>query len=1275
VVVLVWLIAPLAAATDPWVDTPAFSVPPEELLAAADATEPDTDAHAVELLEEHTVTFDDDGRQTWSFRRVYQIRHPRAVSGWGYTEAEWAPWYQLRPVLEARVIRQDGTVFSLSPDAISETGAGGATSTTFIDARRLRAPLPGVEVGAVVEERITWSDERPFFEAGRLAWWPLVSAHPVSNLVVDVRAPTSIPLDWTVRGPHELAPIRIRERGVHGVRITREDLPALAEPEPFSPRNSEPWPTLEVSTARSWSQVGRTYAALMEPLITAEGLDALVAEVRAAPDRASRIDLAGQIARDRVRYTAVAFGRNAIVPHTPAVAVERGYGDCKDKSTLFVALLRAVGIPAHLALVRSTPGLDVDDLPGLDQFDHAIAYVPGRRGAALRWFDPSAPAVGVRETPTVLQGRSALVIDGGQSALRTIPIAPPRANRLALAREWHLQPDGVARVEVRVEADGLPATLIREPLADQGPRAPGLLAAHYGRLLEGRGEPGMLEGVRPPDTRLAGEVTVQGSRLAETTGSAGVVRLDIEELSLLLPRPLGERRTPLAPPPHRISIVDTVHLPPGYRAASTPETGEWTFGALTVTVEHSPVADGFRITHTLDTGTGIVPVDALDSLQERVESWAGRYATVVLEHVAEPAAHNGDLAAAFAAARGLISDHPGDAHLLAQHAALLLTADLMGEAETVARRAVTLAPEAPLPWRTLGFIRMHDRWGRQHGPGWDRAGSISAFEQALGHDPSDRSALRNLARALRTGPDGWWSDDPEALDNAAAVLATLHGMGDDARLELAELELHRGRLDRATAALDGVPPSPRSDLLTTVLHALSGDLATALRHADSSPDRAATLRNAGGFALETRSYPAAAALLGAIDPTRAAPGALATARTRDEVELQPWDPVSVGWLAYVDAALERSPDKALHHPAVRSEVLGPRRVLLGTPTPLATRLDLLLARGLAESEVEAAPTGWRVTLAGEQALYVARMPSGLQLRAVGGQPGELATHALSLDAAGNRRGATAWARWAAAELAHPELTDHLDPSVPSDRRLLAGAALVDRDPARACDLLDVATAGPETAGWVSALRYACLDTLDRPAEALEALDAAPPRLKDGLRPRALIALGRLEEALSAIPAMSAQVAYPSLVHGEVLWRLGREADALDVATTALDRDPRDPVLLNELAWMRLFVEPGSPGITDLALSAVAGDRNTPRLHTLAVALAAEGRLHEARRAMAIANEASGGDLDEEWLLVLGVIATKVGETQIAEHLFDRLTPSGSPTDSARLAARLRERLP
>src|SRR5205823_9097961 len=106
-----------------------------------------------------------------------------------------------------------------------------------------------------------------------------------------------------------------------------------------------------------------------------------------ARDQNTRIERLLERVHKDIRYTGLEFGEASIVPSRPAETLKRRYGDCKDQATLLVALLRAAGIPAQVALLDTGPGTDIEpELPGLGSFDHAIVFVPGPRPV---WIDPT----------------------------------------------------------------------------------------------------------------------------------------------------------------------------------------------------------------------------------------------------------------------------------------------------------------------------------------------------------------------------------------------------------------------------------------------------------------------------------------------------------------------------------------------------------------------------------------------------------------------------------------------------------------------------------------------------------------------------------------------------------------------------------------------------------------------------------------------------------------------------------------------------------------------
>jgi transglutaminase-like putative cysteine protease len=119
-----------------------------------------------------------------------------------------------------------------------------------------------------------------------------------------------------------------------------------------------------------------------------------------------------------VRYTGVEFGEARLVPEFPAETLRRKFGDCKDKSTLLVAALRASGIEAYLALLSAGSGQDVmPDLPGLGMFNHAIVFVPATSPHDQDlWIDATTEYARVGTLPAADSDRLALVIRPGVQA-------------------------------------------------------------------------------------------------------------------------------------------------------------------------------------------------------------------------------------------------------------------------------------------------------------------------------------------------------------------------------------------------------------------------------------------------------------------------------------------------------------------------------------------------------------------------------------------------------------------------------------------------------------------------------------------------------------------------------------------------------------------------------------------------------------------------------------------------------------------------------------------
>ena len=441
---------PLPAAGEPW-EGPAFAGDPARILEAARPTRGEEEAGAVVLLDEESHAFDAGGRDTMRRRMVLRISTPAGIDDWASLEETWSPCFEERPLLAARVITADGAVHTLDPATITE-GPLETPSKLYSDQKVVRAPLPALAVGAVVESETVVRERVPDFDAGRVFEYKPPVDDPVRRARLVVEAPPAIPLRHSSRLIPSLTVKRSESGGL--VRLTFEcgPLEPFDEPESDLPPELPRWPQVSFATGRSWKDVAARYGEIVDGQIAGADLKKAVEDALGeTKERGETIARVLSWIHRQVRYTGVELGEASIVPRRPAEVLERRYGDCKDQAALAIALLRAGNVAARAALLRMGPDPDIDpDLPGFD-FDHVILYLPG---PPEMWIDPTEEYARPGELPLEDQGRLALVVGPGTEAPRKTPEPTAEANSITSDREFFLAPAGPARVVETIEARG-----------------------------------------------------------------------------------------------------------------------------------------------------------------------------------------------------------------------------------------------------------------------------------------------------------------------------------------------------------------------------------------------------------------------------------------------------------------------------------------------------------------------------------------------------------------------------------------------------------------------------------------------------------------------------------------------------------------------------------------------------------------------------------------------------------------------------------------------------
>lgn len=129
-----------------------------------------------------------------------------------------------------------------------------------------------------------------------------------------------------------------------------------------------------VSSINSWREVGE-WAKNVFNVNDKPHLDIVFKELfDGTESQENKINKLLNYVQDEIRYMGIESGIGSIKPFHPDTVVKRRFGDCKDKSNLFVHLLRHIGIEkSYPVLVNTTFVKELANLPPSNQvFDHCI---------------------------------------------------------------------------------------------------------------------------------------------------------------------------------------------------------------------------------------------------------------------------------------------------------------------------------------------------------------------------------------------------------------------------------------------------------------------------------------------------------------------------------------------------------------------------------------------------------------------------------------------------------------------------------------------------------------------------------------------------------------------------------------------------------------------------------------------------------------------------------------------------------------------------------------
>jgi Domain of Unknown Function with PDB structure (DUF3857)/Transglutaminase-like superfamily len=468
VTVMASTICPLARASD---------FPDWIVQAAAVKTPPcPPDTTAVILLEDKLLTIQSDGKVIERYREVTRILRPqgREYSGAGVDFNKDQKLHSFH----AWSIGADGHQYTVKDNEVVERGSGD-WGMLYDDIRVKSARPPGADPGAIIafeyEKQLP-----PYFTENT---WGLQNPIPTVKSVFEADLPSgwkhlALWGHYTAVVPVEVAPNHWRWQLDNIPGVDLEDVSLAPAWRSLAGHMVIHFAPTDVPTGDAlWAQIGNWYDGLASPRTEAPGDIAAKSRELAGTDAdfMDRIQRVAQFLQRDIRYVGIEIGIGGFQPHAAADIFKNRYGDCKDKATLLISMLNAVGVRATWVLVDTHRGVVDPAVPSVAG-NHAIAaieipvgyndprlraVVTAKTGKRYLIFDPTNESVSIGLLPTYEQGGYGTLVAGKDSQVIQLPLLKPDADLSTRSATFDLAADGTLKGKVTEMRFGASSDRIR----------------------------------------------------------------------------------------------------------------------------------------------------------------------------------------------------------------------------------------------------------------------------------------------------------------------------------------------------------------------------------------------------------------------------------------------------------------------------------------------------------------------------------------------------------------------------------------------------------------------------------------------------------------------------------------------------------------------------------------------------------------------------------------------------------------------------------------------
>ncbi|MCX7705248.1 MAG: DUF3857 domain-containing protein [bacterium] len=258
--------------------------------------------------------------------------------------------------------------------------------------------------------------------------------------------------------------VELKAKSKKGKFITYEylktNVPAII-PEEMMPPISEIVPRVLVTTIKDWEEVGRWFYNLSkDTTIPDSNIKYVTAKItQNARTEDEKIKEVYHFICKNIRYIGLELGIHGFKPHDAKDVLKLGYGDCKDKAALMVAMLKSIGIKSYIALVNTERYIE-ENIPFPGQFNHAIVAI--QKGNDFLMLDPTSEVIPYPELPPSDQNKLVLIPSHEKTFLIKSYCSNPEENQKNRSIIASFDISGNLEANVSISMNGIYAASLRD---------------------------------------------------------------------------------------------------------------------------------------------------------------------------------------------------------------------------------------------------------------------------------------------------------------------------------------------------------------------------------------------------------------------------------------------------------------------------------------------------------------------------------------------------------------------------------------------------------------------------------------------------------------------------------------------------------------------------------------------------------------------------------------------------------------------------------------------